>query len=233
MSYKELRCELGYDSCRMGNNRQPAHLASLLFGAARREVLALLLLHPESSLHVRELARLSGKAPGTLLRELNLLADARVLIRRRVGNQVHFQADPACPIYEELRGIMRKTAGLADVLRAGLEHLGRKIEVAFVYGPVARGDERTGTDLDLMIVGDARFADVVEPLQRASNTLRREINPHLYPAREFGRRLAVSEPFLERVMEDEKIFVIGDPHELDQLAPHRKPEAARRPKGRD
>ena len=219
----------------MSNTKWPTatHLAALLFGSARREVLALLLLHPETSLHVRELARLSGKSPGTLLRELNLLADARILVRRRVGNQVHFQADPACPIFEELRGIMKKTAGIADVLRLGLEGLGRKIEFAFVYGSVARGDERRGSDLDLMIIGDARFADVVEVLQQASNTLRREINPHLYPLREFGRRLAVSEPFLERVMGDEKIFVIGEPHDLEQLVPHRKPEAARRPRGRD
>lgn len=84
-------------------------LATLLFGAYRLEVLRLLLLNPERTLHVREIARATGKLPGTLLRELNQLADAGVLLRRRVGNQVQFQADSACPIHAELRSILRKT----------------------------------------------------------------------------------------------------------------------------
>jgi predicted nucleotidyltransferase len=209
-------------SNKAGRDDKPLNLASLLFGSARRDVLALLLLHPELSLHVRELARATAKAPGTVLRELNLLADGGVLVRTPIGNQVHFQANPACPIFEELRGIMKKTAGIADVLRSGLEPLGDAIRVAFVYGSVARGDERGGSDLDLMIVGDVTFAGIVEALQEASNSLRREINPHLYPPREFARKVAVGDPFLSRVMEGEKIFVIGDAHDLGKPAAHRK-----------
>jgi DNA-binding transcriptional ArsR family regulator len=120
-------------------------IASLLFGAYRREVLALLLLHPEQSLHVREIARVTGKVPGTLLRELNQLAYAGILLRRPIGNQVHFQADPACPIYDELRSILKKTSGLADVLRQALEPLGGKVKAAFVYGSMARGGPGFGT----------------------------------------------------------------------------------------
>ena len=99
------------------------NLASLLFGAYRRDALALLLLHPETSLHVREIARATGKAPGTLLRELNRLADAGVLIRKPVGNQVHFQADTGCAIYEDLRNLLKKTVGVVDVLREALAPL--------------------------------------------------------------------------------------------------------------
>lgn len=211
----------------------PINLASLLFGSARREVLAQLLLHPESSWHVRELARMTGKAPGTLLRELNLLADVGILSRSRIGNQVPFRANPACPVFEELRGIMKKTSGIADVLREALEPMRGRIASAFVYGSIARGDERQGSDLDLMVIGEVKLGDVVEVLQEASNALRREINPHLYPPQEFARRLAVGDPFLERVMEDKKIFIIGDRHDLGELAAHRKAEGARRPKGRD
>ena len=83
------------------------NLPSLLFGSYRRTVLMLLLLRPEASLHVREIARATGKPAGTLLRELNALAEAGVLMRKRVGNQVHFQANPACPIYEDLRNILK------------------------------------------------------------------------------------------------------------------------------
>jgi DNA-binding transcriptional ArsR family regulator len=106
-----------------------SNLASLLFGVYRRDALALLLLHPEGSLHVREIARATGKAPGTLLRELNRLANAGVLIRRPVGNQVHFQADTGCAIYDDLRGLLKKTVGVVDVLREALAPLADKIDL--------------------------------------------------------------------------------------------------------
>jgi predicted nucleotidyltransferase len=204
------------------------NLASLLFGAYRRDVLALLLLHPETSLHVREIARVTGKAPGTLLRELNRLADAGVLIRKPVGNQVHFQADTGCAIYEDLRNLLKKTVGIIDVLREALAPLADKIHVAFVYGSVARGNERAGSDLDFMIIGEAKFADVVEALGHAQEVLRREINPALFPAREFRRKVAAGEPFLERVLADKKMFVMGGDDDLGKLVAHRKAEGPRR-----
>ena len=203
------------------------NLASLLFGAYRRDALALLLLRPEISLHVREIGRVTGKAPGTPLRELNQLADAGVILRKPVGNQVQFQANRACPIYEELRNILKKTAGIADVLREALEPLADRIEAAFVYGSVARGDEHAGSDLDVMILGKAKFAEVVHALAKARETLGREINPNLYPMHEFRTKLAAGEPFLKRVLADKKIFLIGDAHDLGQSASHRKAQTAR------
>ena len=197
------------------------NLASLLFGAYRRDALALLLLHPEASFHVREMARITGKAAGTMLRELNALADSGVLTRKRVGNQVRFQANPECPIYEDLRNILKRTAGVADVLRESLEPLADRILAAFVYGSVARGDERPGSDLDLMIIGEVSFAEVIGALSPAHDALRREINPTVYPAAEFRVKLRV-EPFLARVLADRKIFVIGNEDDLGKLAPHRE-----------
>ncbi|HEV8553595.1 MAG TPA: nucleotidyltransferase domain-containing protein [Casimicrobiaceae bacterium] len=206
----------------------PGNLASLLFGAYRRDVLALLLLHPETSLHVREIGRATGKTPGTLLRELNHLADEGVLIRRPVGNQVHFQADTRCAIYDDLRNLLKKTVGIVDVLREALTPLADKIHIAFVYGSIARGDERAGSDVDLMIIGDVEFADVIEALADAQDALRRQINPNLYPAREFRRKVAAGEPFLKRVLAEKKLFVIGGHDELGKLAAHRKAESSRR-----
>jgi predicted nucleotidyltransferase len=191
-------------------------------------VLALLLLHPEESTHVREIARATGKAPGTLLRELNALAATGVLVRKPLGNQVHFQANPACPIYEDLRNILKKTVGVADVLREALAPLAPKIRAAFVYGSVARGEERPGSDLDLMVVGEARFADVVAALAPAQETLRREVNPNLYPALEFRKKLAARDPFLGRVLAERKIFIVGGEDDLGKPAAHRKAEGARR-----
>jgi predicted nucleotidyltransferase len=202
--------------------------AALLFGAYRRDVLARLLLHPEESLHVRELARALGKPPGTLLRELNALAAAGVLVRRPVGNQVHFQANPASPIYEELRGILKKTVGVADVLREALAPLAPRIRAAFIYGSVARGDERPGSDLDVMIVGETSFAEVVEALAPAQAELRREVNPNVFPTLEFRKKLAGGDPFLARVLADRRIFVMGGEDELGKPAAHRKAQGARR-----
>jgi len=210
----------------------PDTLASLLFGTYRRDALSLLLLHPESALHVREIARATGKAPGTMLRELDRLADAGILLRKPMGNQVQFQANGRCPIYEELRSILKKTVGVADVLRAALDPLARRIRAAFVYGSVARGDERGGSDLDLMVVGNVAFAEVVEALSSAQDALRREINPNVYPPTEFAARLAAGEPFLRRVMAEPKVFVIGNDDDLVQPAAHRQAESAHGDKDR-
>lgn len=191
-------------------------------------MLARLLLHPEDSLHVRELARALGKPPGTLLRELNALAAAGVLARRPVGNQVHFQADPASPIYEELRGILKKTVGVADVLREALAPLGAKVRAAFVYGSVARGDERAHSDLDVLVMGEASFGDVVAALAPAQESLRREVNPNVYPALEFRKKLAAGDAFLKRVLADRKIFIVGGEDDLGKPAAHRPAQGARR-----
>ena len=202
--------------------------AALLFGAYRRDALALLLLHPEDSTHVREIARAIGKAPGTLLRELNALAAAGVLVRKPLGNQVHFQANPACPIYEDLRNILKKTVGVADVLREALAPLGDRIRAAFVYGSVARGEERARSDLDVMVVGEASFGDVVAALAPAQESLRREVNPNVYPALEFRKKVAAGDPFLKRVLAERKIFIIGGEDDLGKPAAHRKTQGARR-----
>jgi len=204
------------------------NLASLLFGSYRRAVLTLLLLRPEESLHVREIARATGKPAGTLVRELNALAEAGVLARKRVGNQVHFQANPACPIYDDLRNILKKTVGVADVLREALAPLAPRIRVAFVYGSIARGDERAGSDVDLMVIGEATFADVVGALAPAQEALRREVNPSVYPALEFRRKTAAGEPFLKRVLADRRIFVRGGEDDLGESRPHRQAQGARR-----
>lgn len=203
------------------------NLASLLFGSYRRAVLTLLLLRPEESLHVREIARATGKPAGTLVRELNALAEAGVLARKRVGNQVHFQANPACPIYEDLRNILKKTVGVADVLREALAPLAPRIRAAFVYGSIARGDERAGSDIDLMVIGEVKFAEVVGALAPAQEALRREVNANVYPALEFRKKTAAGEPFLKRVLADRRIFVVGGEDDIGKPGAHRQAQGVR------
>ncbi len=139
-------------------------LADLLLGQHRRRVLGILLLNPQASVHVRELARQTGSQPGTLNRELTKLAQAGVLLRQQIGNQVHYQANRACPVFEELAGLLRKTSGMATVLADVLAVLSGRIQFALVFGSVARGEETAASDVDVLIVGDVGLAEVVEVL---------------------------------------------------------------------
>lgn len=198
-------------------------LASLLFGNYRRRVLGLLLLHPDTTYHVREIARLTGTSAGTLHKELARLAEADLLSRQAVGNQVRYGANRTCPIFEELAGILRKTSGLADVLAGALADAVSQLRIAFVFGSVARGEARTGSDVDVMLVGTLGFADAVRLLHPTQETLQREINPTVYAEAEFRRRVANGDPFLRQVLAQPKLFLIGNDHDLGKLA--RDPQA--------
>lgn len=195
----------------------PPRLVELLFGDYRRRILALLLLHPERSFYLREIGRLTGVPAGSLHRELRSLADAGLLVRSVVGNQVRYQADRACPIYEELAGIFRKTTGLADVLREALAPLGEAVRLAFVFGSVAQGKERATSDVDVMVVGSATFEQVVETLAPARERLRREINPVVMTADAFRSKYKSRDRFVSRIVREPKIFVIGDAGEFGKL----------------
>ena len=201
-------------------------LGTLFFGAYRRQVLALLLLHPDESFHLRELARVTNTQPGTLRRELTQLANAGVLSSERLGNLVRYKANTDCPIFEELRGILKKTAGVADVLRDSLAPLTDKIAIAFVYGSVASGAERRSSDIDVMVIGTASFEDVAVALHRSQEQLRREVNPNVYRPDEFTKKLKAKDPFLLRVTEQPKLFVLGNEDDLRQLGKNRKSKTA-------
>ncbi len=201
-------------------------LGTLFFGAYRRQVLGLLLLHPEESFHLREIARITNTQPGTLRRELAQLAEAGVLSRERMGNLVRYRADPACPIYEELRGILKKTAGVVDLLRDALAPLGDRITAAFVYGSVASGGERRASDVDVLVVGSATFEEIVRALHPCQERLRREINPNVYSHDEFRKKRRAKDAFLSRVLERPRLFILGREDDLGESGPDRKAGAA-------
>jgi predicted nucleotidyltransferase len=197
---------------------QSPQLVEILFGAYRRRILALLLLRPDETFYVREIGRLSGVPAGSLHRELKLLSDAGLLVRSVAGNQVRYQVDRSCPIHEELAGIFRKTAGLADVLREALAPLSGKIRLAFIFGSVAQGKQRATSDVDVLVVGSASFAAVVEALSRAGERLRREVNPVVMTKADFEAKLASGERFVRRVVREPKIVLLGDADELAKPA---------------
>lgn len=201
--------------------RQERQLVELLFGAYRRRILSLLLLHSEQSFYVREIGRLTGVSAGSLHREVKALTEAGLLERSLLGNQVRYQADRSCLLFEELAGIFRKTAGLADVLREALKPLGRTVRIAFVFGSVAQGKERTTSDVDVMVIGTVPFVRVVETLAPAAAQIRREVNPVAMAPDAFRAKLKARDRFVARIVRDPKIFLVGDAGELGKLAANR------------
>lgn len=185
-------------------------LADLLFPAQnRRKALALLLLHPERSLHVREIARLASAPAGTMVKELDRLQAVGLLTKTRVGNQVQFSANRNHPVFDELVGLLRKTVGLTDILTEALAPLANKIRFAFVFGSMARGTEHEGSDVDVLIVGDVDFASVLNALYEAQTELQREINPKVLSAKEWADRAHSGSSFVNDVLAKPKIFLIG------------------------
>jgi len=192
----------------------PVSAIDLLFSAYRRKVLGLLLLRPEDSLHVREISRLTGVPAGSLHRELRALTEAGLLLREPMGNQVRYRANRACQIYTELTEIFRKTAGLADVLREALAPLAGRIAAAFLFGSLAQGTETATSDVDVFVIGEVSFAEVVEALSPLRQRLGRELNPVVMTPAEFAAQHAAGERFVARVMREPKLFLMGTDDDL-------------------
>ncbi len=194
-------------------------LATVLFSKARRAVLGLILSHPDRAFYLREIVKLTGLGIGQLQRELEQLTTAGIIRRFEQGRHVYFQADQNCPVYDELRGIIHKTVGVADELRRALSPLRDRIRAAFIFGSVARGEENSDSDLDVMVIGDVTLAQVVEAVRGSEATLLRPVNPTVYPVKEFTTKLAAGQHFLTRVMDGEKLLLIGDEPESQYSSP--------------
>lgn len=189
-----------------------------LFPRTRQAILSAVLLRPDKWWYLTDLAKHLGVSPSSLQRELASLVSGDLLITRKDGKRVYFKVNQDCPIVEELQTIFVKTAGIADVINSSLKKFSGKIDIAFVYGSVARMEELSTSDVDLMIVGDVGLADLVPGLKRAEKALSREINPTIYSPQEFLRRRKEGDSFIDTVLSDSKIFLKGNDSELEALA---------------
>ncbi len=192
-----------------------AGLAGALFTGTQQRVLGLLFGQPDRSFYATELINLAGVGSGAVQRELARLAQSRLVTVKPVGNQKHYQANPASPIYDELCGVVRKTVGLAEPLRAALAPLAAQIRAAFVYGSIAKKEDTASSDIDLMLVSDTlTYGDAILALQAATEQLGREVNPNIFTPPDFAKRLKEGGSFVSRVMEQPKIWLIGGPGDL-------------------
>lgn len=210
----------------MNATKRPS-ASELLFPAQyRRQALSLLVLRPDRRLHLREIARLTGTQPGTMAKELQRPYDAGLLTRERVGNQLRYAANVRHPVFAEVAALLRKTVGVADILADALAVLERDVDVAFVFGSIARGDEHADSDVDVIVIGQCDFASVARALEPAQRALGREVNPKVYGLGEWRQRIETGASFVRQVLAEPKIFIVGTQDELDALGQPRSDRTA-------
>lgn len=185
-----------------------------LLPAVRQEVLAATLMHPERWWYLSDLAASLRRTPSSLQREVARLADAGVLETRQEANRIYYRPNVDCPLLPELTGLIAKTVGVADVVRRSLAPLAKQINWALIYGSLARGEEVAESDVDLLVIGDVKLADLARPLKAAEKRLGRRVNPSVFPREEFLAKLRAGQHFVRSVAAGDKLFLLGDPREF-------------------
>ena len=198
-------------------SKRKTGIADALFPKSTQAVLNSLFARDNKGLHLRGMEKLTGQSSGTLQRVLDRLTAAGLVIRESNGNQVFYRANRDCPVYGELRGLITKTSGIADRVAAALQPLAYHIKAAFLFGSVARGEERAGSDIDLMVIGSVSLRQLSPRLAGLQDSLGREINPVTYSPEEYRSKLRDGHHFLTSVQSEPKIFLIGDKDELGRL----------------
>lgn len=181
----------------------------LLFGKTRRAILTLLLENPGRDYYMGEIAKSFGWVPGAIQRELAQLVEVGIITRRKRGLQVFFQANSECSIYLELRNIVTKTSGLILSIQTALLPFKDQVRVAAVFGSYAAGQQSPKSDVDLLIVGDVEYTDVIAALAPVEDRAGREINPTVYSPQEFNSKRAKHNPFIETIVSGPRIGLIG------------------------
>lgn len=186
-------------------------VADALFTKVQQRVLAVLFGNHSRSFYANELIALACSGSGAVQRQLAQLEAAELVTVRRVGNQKHYQANASAPIFEELRGLVLKTSGLAEVLRAALAPQAAQIDQAFIHGSIAKGKDTAESDIDLMVISEKlAYADLFAALEPATQRLQRTVNPTLYTRIEIDKRIMDDNSFVKRVMAQPKLWVIGE-----------------------
>jgi predicted nucleotidyltransferase len=186
-------------------------IAAALFSESQSRLYRWLFGQPERSFHLSELRRLTGLGSASLQRELNRLAEAGLLLSERIGNLRRFTANSRSPVYAELVGLTRKTLGAQPLLREALQPLGSEIQAAWIYGSVAKGTDTAASDVDVMVIGkDIRMSKLLEVLLPCESQLGRKINPICFTPPEFKRRRAEPDSFVNRVLAQPTLPLIGE-----------------------
>lgn len=187
-----------------------------LFPGVRQEILAATLLSPEKSWYLSELAAHLGTSPSSLQRELEALARSGILERKQDGRRTYYRAQTASPVFQELRALFSKTAGIVPLLHSELARFASKIKWAALYGSIARDEEQTQSDIDLLVVGPVGLTELLPALRRVEQQFGREVNVTRYSESEFFAKRRGRDHFLSSVLKGKLITIVGSPNELEK-----------------
>jgi predicted nucleotidyltransferase len=190
-------------------------LSGILSSRVRAEIFRLLFGLNEKELHMREMERQAALSLGTIRQDLQKLVKLDLVKARRDGNRLYYRANTDHPLFPEIRNLVLKTAGLVEVIKSALDREG--IEVAFIFGSLARSKERAASDVDLMVIGTIGLRSLSSRLAGVSEQIGREINPHALSIEEFRRRKQNGNHFLSNVLESPKLFIIGSENDLEAM----------------
>jgi predicted nucleotidyltransferase len=203
----------------MGTMPHAVSLSNALFSKVQQRVLALIFSNPERSFYASEIMRNVRSGVGAVERELSKLEHSGLVSVERIGNQKHYRANQAAPIFEELRGLVEKTVGLAEPIKKSLEPYADAIKSAFVYGSVAKGADTALSDIDLMVIGDdLNYSDLYTAAQNLESTLRRKINPLFLSLEDWQRKTSDKGSVFSKISRSPKIFIIGSEKDLQLWA---------------
>lgn len=193
-------------------------IGNVLFTKTQQKVLGLLYGQPYKSFYLNEIVRLSDIGRGTIKRELERMTASGIIIQKRIGNQNHYQANESCPVYQELLGIVRKTFGIADVIKTALTPIFDRILFAFIYGSIAKSEDSSKSDIDLLVISDKlTYSEVMERLIEVEGSLGRVVNPTIYDLNQIKQKLKQGNAFVARIIEQPKIWIKEDQDVFDQF----------------
>lgn len=205
-------------SIRPNMGMMPQHMFGLsdaLFSKVQQRVLALIFSHPESSFYTSEIVRKVRSGVGAVERELSKLTSSGLVSVERIGNQKHYRANRAAPIFEDLRGLVEKTVGLAEPIKKSFAPYADTIKGAFVYGSVAKGTDTADSDIDLIVIGDdLNYSDLYTAAQKVESTLRRKVHLLILSLEDWVRKTSDSGSVFGKICHSPKIFIIGSEKDL-------------------
>jgi predicted nucleotidyltransferase len=188
----------------------PVSVADALFSRVQQRVLGVLFGNPARTFYTNEIIAATRSGTGAVQRELARLESAHLALTSRIGNQKHYQANAHAPVFAELRGLVLKTSGLADAIRSAIAPLSAAISAAFVFGSVAKREDKATSDIDLMIISDTiGYPDIFNAIEPLSATLSRKLNPTVYSRKEWAKRVHEKNSFVLRVRAQPKIWILG------------------------
>lgn len=199
-------------------NIQNPNLLNAIFPKARQRILGLLYVKPDQDFHTNEIIRLTNTGTGAIQRELEILSGGSLISIQLVGNQKRYKANQQSPIFKELRSIVLKTFGLADVLRETLSPLQHRVQIAFIYGSIAKQSDNALSDIDVMIIGnDLTYSDFFKIMTETESKLDRKINPIFHTPHEWKQKIEEKNHFITNLTNQPKIFLLGTEDDLKKL----------------